>query len=244
MRDTPPPEDRRPGRHALDPVEIRPIYRLGRREAHGIISAYHESFPVEQRIADSTLIGRIDELPGSHANAFYIAERGEAVIGFAYVLFFPSVRVAHLMYLCTARRFRGAGAGCALFERLLWRCRRFDRPPHWITVEAARPEAANTQEQREARASTVRFLEAVGCHRVVADFQAPPLGPGLAIVPFWPMIRPITGAAIDVARVPDILLGLYRLVYGLDHTHPLVRHCLTTFRGEVTPPGQAAAAAP
>ncbi len=213
-----------------DSLRVRQVFRLDRQEANAIVQIYHDSFSPSQRIADSTLIGLIDDLPGSRRNAFYVAERGQEIVGFAYILFFPSFRMAHLMYLAIGKSARGHGAGRVLFDQLVTRCEQFRQPPHWITVEAIRPEFTADPDERASRETTASFLEEVGCLKVDADFQAPPLGPGLGVVPFWIMARPVGDPGVDPALVPDMLLVLYQLVYGLPEEHPLVVHCLRSVR--------------
>lgn len=207
-------------------IRIRQVHRFDRREATAVVRCYHECFSADQRIADTALIALIDEMPDSRENAFYIAESGDDLLGFAYILFFPSFRMAHLMYLGISAEGRGRGAGRLLFRRLVEHCSGFASPPHWITVEAIRPEAAVDPDVRASRESTVAFLEKVGCLKVEADFQAPPLGPGQPVVPHWIMACPVGDQGVDPTLVPEMLLVIYRQVYGLPEDHQLVLHCL------------------
>jgi ribosomal protein S18 acetylase RimI-like enzyme len=207
-------------------VTVRQVFRPNRREALAIVECYHECFDIEQRIADPALLGLIDDMPDSTKNAFYIAEQGEQIVGFAYVLFFPSFRLAHLMYLGVTQEGRGHGAGRRLFDVVVERCRRSPNRLRCLTVEVVRPDSTADPEVRRQREATVTFLERLGCHRLEADFQTPPLGPRRPVVPHWIMGRPLAGADEGVGDVAEIALDLYRLVYGLPEDHALVKHCL------------------
>ena len=102
--------------------------------------------------------------------------------------------------------------------------------PHWVFVEAERPEAAPDEREREARRRCLTFYERRGCQRLHADFQAPPLGPGLPIVPYWILVRPLREPDLSPPALRLALSDLYREAYGLGEGHPLVKHCLETFR--------------
>jgi len=212
--------------HASPTVAVRRLYNPTRREANAIIRIYHDCFLPVQRIEESSLIGTIDEKPNSNVNAFFVAEQGDAILGFAFTLFFPSFRMAHMMYLGVASGVRRQQVGGRLFDALLECCNAFDHPPHWLTVETLRPEMADSDADRAARRSTLEFLRKCGCVKVHADFQAPPLGPSFSVVPLWIMARPVADPGVDPGLVQDMLLVIYRMVYGLQEDHPLITHCM------------------
>ncbi len=220
---------------ASSELEIQRIYRPNRSQAIGILAVYHQAFEPEQRVADSSLLGTIDETPQSSRHAFLIARLGEAIAGFAYTLFFPSFRMAHMMYLGVAKQHTGRGVGRALFEETVAVTRQLAAPPHWLTLEALRPEAAADEAERSRRQASVDFLRKMGGSLIYADFQAPPLGPGCRVLPYWIVARPVADPKVFPELVPDALRVIYQAVYGLPETHALVEHCLETYRPSSAP---------
>ena len=210
------------------PVAVRRVYSLTRREATAAIEIYRERFSEEQRIAEASLVGTIDETRNSTLNAFFLAERDDRVVGFAFMLFFPSFRMAHLMYLGVSSTCGHVGVGRKLFDVVVDSCAGQKHPPHWLTVEVLRPEAIADAEARTCRERGVEFLEKVGCVKVLADFQAPPIGPYQSVVPLWILARPVADADVDERLVGDMLRVIYRQVYGVGEDHPLVRHCMAS----------------
>jgi GNAT superfamily N-acetyltransferase len=205
---------------------VRRIYKPTRKEVAAVIQIYRECFLPEQRIAESSLVGTIDEFPDSRRNAFFVAEENGEIAGFTFVLFFPSFRMAHLMYIGVDLPHARHGLGMRLFDAVIEACLAFDHPPHWVTVETLRPELARDEQDRVYRERSIRFLERLGCRKVAADFQAPPLGPELPVVPYWIMARPVADPGIDPELVPEMLHVIYKFVYGIPDDHPLVVHCM------------------
>lgn len=211
---------------------VRPCLQLGREEAIAVINIYHEAFPVAQRVEDSALLRLVPR--GSHEPGgwvFHLAERMPETVGFATGLHVSPLGLAYIAYLAVAPTWRGRGVGTALFRSLLdaWKQAR-PRPPHWLFLEVERPELARDEVEREQQMRRMRFYERLGCRFIHADFQAPPLGPGLPVVPYWILMLPIQDADLGPAAIRTALADLYREVYSLDEDHPLVRNCLESLR--------------
>ena len=68
------------------------------------------------------------------------------------------------------------------------------------------------------------------CLHETAAKPPAPLGPGLPIVPYWILVRPLRAPELSPASLKVGLADLYREIYGLAEIHPLVKHCLASFR--------------
>jgi hypothetical protein len=109
-------------------------------------------------------------------------------------------------------------------------------PPHWLFLEVERPELAAAPADRALRERRIRFYTRHGFQRVEADFQAPPLGPELPIVPYWVLMLPLVEPDLRPATIRSALADIYREVYGLAEDHPLVANCLKSFRASLGAP--------
>ncbi len=231
-------EQSRPGRGAggaaapAPPIVVRPCLVLRRHQALAIVRIYHEAFPPAQRIGDSALLGLVpsgtEEFGGW---TFHLAEHPHETIGFAAGLHVSHLRLAYVPYLAVAGTWRGHGAGTALLESVIkhW-VEGSSPPPHWLFLEVERPELAAGPADRALRERRIRFYARRGFQRLEADFQAPPLGPELPVVPYWVLMLPLIEPDLRPATIRTALADLYGEVYGLAEDHPLVANCLKTFR--------------
>jgi GNAT superfamily N-acetyltransferase len=195
-----------------------------------VIGIYHEAFPFTQRIEDAALLRLVPR--GIHEPGgwvFHLAERlpETETVGFATGLHVSPLGLAYIAYLAVAPAWRGRGVGTALVNSLLeaWKEAR-PRSPHWMFLEVERPELAADEEDRQRRQRRIHFYERLGCRRIHADFQAPPLGPDLPVVPYWLMVLPIQDADFSPPAIRTVITDLYREVYRLEEDHPLVANCL------------------
>lgn len=224
---------------------VRSCLNLEREAAVGAMRIYHDAFPAAQRVADGALlrlVPRGTDEPGGWI--FHLAERPSKrkadkddigspleTVGFAVGLHVSPLGFAYIAYLAVNRDERGSGIGTALFRSLVerWQEAR-PRPPHWVFLEVERPELAASDEDRELRRRRIHFYERFGCRRIHADFQAPPLGPSLPIVPYWILVLPFADADLGEPALRMALIDIYREVYGLKEDHPLVINCLRSLR--------------
>jgi GNAT superfamily N-acetyltransferase len=195
-----------------------------------VINIYHEAFPMAQRVEDSALLRLVPR--GLHEPGgwvFHLAERRTETVGFATGLHVSPLGLAYIAYLAVAPTWRGQGVGTALFRSLTetWKVAR-PRPPHWLFLEVERPELARNQAELDQRLRRIRFYERLGCRFIRADFQAPPLGPDLPVVPYWIFMLPMQDPDLGPKAIRTALADIYREVYSLDEDHPLVRNCLDT----------------
>jgi GNAT superfamily N-acetyltransferase len=195
-----------------------------------VVEIYRESFPDSQRVADEMLLRFVpqpQEEPGGWV--FHVAEARQGVAGFAVALHVSSMSLAYLAYLAVGSEWRGRGIGSALFRSVVAHWSRLrPKPPHWLFLEVERPELAADDDERIRRERRIRFYERLGCQRLDADFQAPPLGPSLPVVPYWILMLPIRDPDLRPAAVRAALADIYREVYGLEEDHPLVENCLAS----------------
>ena len=113
--------------------------------------------------------------------------------------------------MAVAPETRGRGLGGWLFRQTLDRLAEDARrlvgpPPLGLFWEVERPQDAVDQAEHEMRERRIAFYRRSG--GVVlegVDFTAPPVGPGLAEVPFYLMFCPVQGGS---ARVSDDLARL------------------------------------
>jgi hypothetical protein len=212
-------------------VTIRPYLGL-RDEAIGIVRLFHAAFPPEQRIEDAVLLRLIpqvtDEIGGWRLT---VAVRGEEeVLGFALAHHVSTIHLGYLAYLAVTEHGRGEGLGTALFGSVLAEWARLGTSaPHWIFLEVERPEVAESAADRALRERRMAWYGRLGCQRVHADFQAPPLGPGLPIVPYWILVKPLREPDLSPASLKNALTDIYREIYGLAENHPLVQNCQKSF---------------
>jgi len=215
-------------------VHVRPVVHLSRADAQAVVRIFHAAFPPEQRIEDAALMQLIPqphEDPGGHA--FHVAMSPSGVSGFAAGIHVSSIGLAYIAYLAVEESWRGQGVGTALFRSLVdrWAAAR-PRPPHWIFLEVERPELAPDSVARQLRTRRIGFYERLGLRRIDADFQAPPLGPELPVVPYWIYMLPMRDPDLEARAIEIALTDLYREVYGLPAGHALVLHCLRSMKGE------------
>jgi GNAT superfamily N-acetyltransferase len=215
-------------------VHIRPVVHLSRTDAEDVVRIFHAAFPPEQRIEDGALMQLIPqphEEPGGHS--FHVAVSPSGISGFATGIHVSSIGLAYIAYLAVEESWRGRGIGTALFRSLVdrWAAAR-PRPPHWVFLEVERPELARDSVSRQLCARRIGFYERLGLKRVHADFQAPPLGPELPVVPYWIYMLPMRDPDLGPGAIEVALTNLYREVYGLPAGHPLVLHCLRSMKGE------------
>jgi GNAT superfamily N-acetyltransferase len=213
-------------------VRVRPVRYLHRAEAVAVIQIYHESFPAAQRIADEALLRFVpepQEEPG--ASLFYVAEDARQSIGFAAGVHVTSMRLAYLAYMAISPEWRDRGVGSALLRALVecW-FRLRPKPPHWLFMEVERPELGGNEEERRQRQRRIAFYESHGCQRLNADFQAPPIGPELLIVPYSILMLPMFEPDLRLPALRVALADLYREVYGLPEDNPLVVNCLQSMK--------------
>jgi GNAT superfamily N-acetyltransferase len=222
----------RPGGRAGG-VQIHPVTSLSRAEAQAVVRIFHAAFPVEQRIEDAALMQLIPqphEEPGGHS--FHVAMGRGGVCGFAAGLHVTSIGLAYIAYLAVEGVWRGQGIGTALFRSLVERwAATYPRPPHWVFLEVERPELARDATARDFCRRRIGLYERLGLTRIEADFQAPPLGPELPVVPYWIYMLPMREPDLRHDAIEHALTNLYREVYGLPAGHPLVVHCLKSMRG-------------
>lgn len=217
---------------AAPPILVRPCHVLRRQQAIAVARIYHEAFPPAQRIGDSALFRLVPAGPEELGGwTFHLAEHPHETVGFAAGLHVSHLRLAYLAYLAVAGTWRGQGAGTALLESLIkhW-VGSGPRPPHWLFLEVERPELAAEPADRALRERRIRFYTRHGFQRLEADFQAPPLGPELPVVPYWVLMLPLIEPDLRPATIRTALADLYREVYGLAEDHPLVANCLGSFR--------------
>lgn len=200
---------------------------------------YHEAFPAAQRVADSALLKLVPRGmndPGGWL--FHLAEcppertgSDTNPIGFVAGLYVSPIRMGYIAYLAVRSDWRGRGAGTGLFRSLIetWMETR-PAPPRWIFLEVERPELATGDEERAQRLRRMHFYERLGFRPVAADFQAPPLGPKLPVVPYRILVLPLADATLDQASLRVALVDIYREVYGLEEDHPLVANCIQSMR--------------
>jgi GNAT superfamily N-acetyltransferase len=209
-------------------VHVRAVVNLTRAEAQAVIGIFHQAFPPAQRIEDAALV---QLLPQPHEEpggiCFHVAEGPNGVCGFATGFHVSSIGLATIAYLAVEESWRGRGVGTALFNSLVdrWGSAR-PRSPHWILLEVDRPELARSKVERQLSERRIGFYERLGCRRIEADFQAPPLGPELPVVPYWIYALPMREPDFRPLALRNALSDLYREVYGLPEDHALVRHCL------------------
>jgi ribosomal protein S18 acetylase RimI-like enzyme len=217
----------------------------------GVMAIYHDAFPVEQRVADAALARLVPRAVDTTGGwNFQVAEvppgpriagsgarptdsvRIPDVVGFAVGLHVSPIRLAYIAYLAARNDWRGRGVGTALFRSLVdtWMEGK-SRPPRWIFLEVERPELARNENERALRLRRIRFYERLGCRRIDSDFQAPPLGPKLPVVPYWILVLPLAGADFSPRSLRAAILDIYHEVYGLDETHALVVHALKSMSG-------------
>jgi GNAT superfamily N-acetyltransferase len=198
----------------------------------GVVRLYQAAFPPELRIAEAALLRLTpqtsDEMGGW---VFQVAVRGDEVLGFAVAYHASAIHLGYLAYLAIAETWQGRGLGTALLGAILdhW-ARQGASAPHWMFLEVERPELARDEKERAGRDRLITTYQALGAQWVHADFQAPPLGPGLPIVPYWILVRPLRAPDLSPASLKVGLADLYREIYGLAETHPLVKHCLASLR--------------
>ena len=162
---------------------------------------------------------------------FHVAERGDEVLGFVVAYHAPGSHLGYLAYLAVLESWRGRGIATALLGSILdhW-ARLGNSAPHWMFLEALRPELAPDEQERARRERLLKTYYDFGGQLVHADFQAPPLGPGLTVVPYAIVVLPLRDPDMSPASMKIGLADLYREIYGLAENHPLVQHCLKTFR--------------
>ena len=214
-------------------VHIRPVTHLSRVDAQAVVRIFHAAFPPEQRIEDAALMQLVPqphEEPGGHS--FHVAMSPAGVCGFATGLHVTSIGLAYIAYLAVEEGWRGMGVGTALFRSLVDRwAAAHPRPPHWVFLEVERPELARDSAARQLCTRRIGFYERLGLQRIHADFQAPPLGPELPVVPYWIYMLPMREPDLRTRAIEIALTNLYREVYGLPDGHPLVLHCLKSMQG-------------
>ncbi len=214
-------------------VQIRPVTNLSRADAQAVVRIFHAAFPPEQRIEDAALMQLVPqphEEPGGHS--FHVAMSPSGVCGFATGLHVTSIGLAYIAYLAVEESRRGKGVGTALFRSIVDRwAATYPRPPHWVFLEVERPELARDSTARELCRRRIGFYERLGFQRIHADFQAPPLGPELPVVPYWIYMLPMREPDLRSDAIEHALRSLYREVYGLSEGHPLVLHCIKSLRG-------------
>lgn len=214
-------------------VRIRPVTQLPRSDAQAVVRIFHAAFPLEQRIEDAALMQLIPqphEEPGGHS--FHVAMSPAGICGFAAGLHVTSIGLAYIAYLAVEENWRGKGVGTALFRSLVERWAvAHPRPPHWVFLEVERPELARDSTAREICTRRIGFYERLGLQRIQADFQAPPLGPELPVVPYWIYMLPMREPDLRSDAIEHALTSLYREVYGLPEGHPLVLHCMRSMQG-------------
>jgi GNAT superfamily N-acetyltransferase len=213
-------------------ITIRPYLGL-REEAIGIVRLFHAAFPPEQRIEDAVLLRLIpqvsDEVGGWRLTVAVAGE--EEILGFALAHHVSTIHLGYLAYLAVTESQRGLGLGAALWSSVLAEWGRLGASaPHWLFLEVERPEVAESAADRALRERRIGWYERFGCQRIHADFQAPPLGPGLPIVPYWVLVRPLRDPDLSPLSVRNALTDIYREIYGLAENHPLVQNCQKSFR--------------
>jgi len=225
-------EWRIPARPIPPGVGIRPIRGLVWNEVMGVVRLYQSSFPPETQIDPATLLRLTPQTTHEVGGwVFQVAERGDDVLGFVVAYHAPGSHLGYLAYLAVAESWRGRGIATALLSAILdhW-ARLGTNAPHWMFLEALRPELAPDERERERRERLLKTYLAFGGRKVHADFQAPPLGPGQPVVPYVIVVLPLRDPDLSPASMKIGLADLYHEIYGLAENHPLVQHCLATFR--------------
>jgi len=213
-------------------VIVRPFHGLVWREAMGVVRLYQAAFSPELRISEAALLRLTPQVTDEVGGwVFLVAVRGEEVLGFAVAYHASAIHLGYLAYLAVAESWQGRGLGMALLGSVFdhW-ARQGPRAPHWMFLEVERPELAADDKERANRDRLITTYQGIGARWFHADFQAPPLGPGLPIVPYWILVRPLREPDLSSASLKVALADLYREIYGLAETHPLVKHCLASFQ--------------
>ena len=232
MAPAPAAEWRIPARPIPPGVGIRPIRGLNWNEVMSVVRLYQAAFPPETRIEPAVLLRLTPQVTHEVGGwVFLVAERGDDVLGFAVAYHASAMHLGYLAYLAVAESWRGRGIATALLSAVLDHWARLGlNAPHWMFLEAQRPELAPDERERARRERLLSTYLAFGGRQIHADFQAPPLGPGQPVVPYSILVLPLRDPDLSPASLKIGLADLYREIYGLAETHPLVQHCLKTFR--------------
>ncbi|MCL4562644.1 MAG: GNAT family N-acetyltransferase [Chloroflexi bacterium] len=177
------------------------------------------SFPPEEIETEEQIARRMlaDQIPdGNHRSHTWAAVRDGRVTGVAIFSYYRDIRTGFLGYLAVDPHTRSQGLGSWLFQRSIEQLALDavdlgDEKPMGMCLEVERPEAAQTDEEKQLRHRRIRFYRRLGAEIIEGvDFIGPPLKPDLPPVPYYLMFRPIDCpqglSRDDLAAIVDAIL--------------------------------------
>lgn len=220
----------------MNDIEVREVVSPADPAIAAIKRIYESSFPPEQRVDDdlfdALLEDRVSDTgPKDEIGCLLVAVSGDSVLGFACGYLYltsdvAAVYLGYLLYLAVDTKLRGGGVGSKLYQAvsaiLQTAVEQRDGVLAGLIFEVERPELASGQD-RLIRKRRLAFYQRFGAAVVPGiNYVMPPVGPGMPSAPMHLMFQPIERQweARDLCRL------FYKIVYGYDDSHPLVRQAL------------------
>jgi len=218
-------------------VEVHELTSTDNPEYLEAVRIYETAYPPEQRIEPDYFIRSMasseDTADPYERRQFLVSREGEHVNGMATFTYHPMAQLGFLCYLAGDPRRPEPTVEEALYADVLRRIREEpeseEKPAIGCVVEMDRPEEATSREEAQQLKAQIDQLVSRGWTLLAnVDYHMPPFreGEGESSIPMWLMFRPLQDTEVDPATVAHVVRTVYRDVYGLTETDPLVLQAL------------------
>ncbi len=149
---------------------------LSRERMEQVKDIFRASFPDLADMADEIPHKLKDPVKQGYSSKLIILEKSQTVLGFAYVIHFPSIHESFLDFFAVKPGQRGGGIGGSLYEAVQDHCRMAGSNHLYMEVVPDDPAMTSDPNELTAAKKRIRFYERYGARAVINPAYSQAMG--------------------------------------------------------------------
>ena len=150
---------------------------LSKQKMEQVKDIFRASFPTLANIADEIPVRLKDPIQHGYVSKLLILEKNQRlVLGFAFLIHFPSIQASFLDFFAVRSGYRGLGAGGSLYESVQEHCRQMGSLAIYIDVSPDYPILVKNNVELAQNKKRIRFYERYGARVAIIGGYSEPVG--------------------------------------------------------------------
>ncbi|MBN1214599.1 MAG: histone deacetylase family protein [Candidatus Lokiarchaeota archaeon] len=205
---------------------------LSRHRMEQVKDIFRSSFPSLAYLADEIPLKLKNPIREGYLSKLLILEKKQnLVLGFAFIIHFPSIYASFLDFFAVHSKQRGLGIGGSLYESVQEHCRQMGSQALYIDVSPDDPTLTKNERECIQNQKRIRFYERYGCRVVINKEYSKPVGnpPTYAYL----MIDPLNNEDFpDITNIKSALSRIFLLRFSRSVTPEYITNVLESITEE------------